>query len=85
MFLTPDELERLTGHKQKAAQRRNLKMRHIPYEENAIGELLVSRSYIERRLSDERVESAANDGPNLGFLKDYGKAKRHPKPGLLAS
>lgn len=85
MFLTPDELERLTGHKQKAAQKRALNRMAIPFEVNAIGEYLVSRSYMERRLSGESVESAANDGPNLGFLKDYGKAKRHTKPGLLAS
>lgn len=85
MFLTLEELEQLTGQKQKAAQLRALRKMNIPHEKNPIGEILVSRSYIERRLSGEATESPANDSePNFGFLSN-GKAQRHTKPRLLAS
>lgn len=57
LFLNSDELVRLTGREQAAAQKRYLDRKEIPYEVNAIGEILVSRNYIERRLSGEKSES----------------------------
>lgn len=58
IFLTEDEIVRLTGKDQAAAQKRYLDKKQIPYEVNAIGEILVSRNYIERRLSGIKDESA---------------------------
>lgn len=85
MFLTQPEIETLTGQKQKAAQRRALKRMSVPFEENPVGEILVSRAYMERRLSGSPVESGSNENePNFGFLSN-GKTQRHTKPSLLAS
>jgi hypothetical protein len=47
MFLTRDDIERLTGFKHKAKQRAQLVAMHIPFRENARGEPLVTEAYIE--------------------------------------
>lgn len=83
IFLTDTEIEMLTGQKQRAAQVRALRRMSVPHEVNPVGELLVSRQYIERRLGglDDLPDTASV--PNFGWL--HGKAKRHTKPGVLAS
>lgn len=81
LFLTPDEVVRLTGKVQKAAQEKRLKLRKIPYEDNG-HELLVSRAFIEKRLDTNQPEVKSSE-PNFGFLNE--KAQRHTKSSLLAS
>ena len=81
LFLTPDEVKRLTGRRQKAAQQKRLKLRNIPFEDNG-HELLVSRSYIENMLDNTPKQQVSNE-PNFGFLHE--KAQRHTKSSLLAS
>lgn len=60
LFLSSDEIVRLTGRDQAAAQKRYLDKKQIPYEVNAIGEILVSRNYIERRLSGATTDDACS-------------------------
>lgn len=58
MFLTPDELERLTGRRRFSAQRRALDVLRIPYVRAATGEPLVRQDAL-----DGRAGSARNRGP----------------------
>lgn len=69
-FLDEEDLKKLTGKEQHTAQKRFLKRKNIPFDENAIGEVLVLRSVIERRLSGDSTEaiSSAENEPNFGFL-----------------
>lgn len=83
LFLTDDELTKLTGWKQKGRQKRALQRMNVPFILNAVGEILVSRSTVEKILGGQVVEPEAVNEPNFEFL--HGKAKRHPKQGLLAS
>jgi len=46
IFLTLDEIERLTGFKRKKQQCAQLDVMHIPYRVNARGEPIVSEAYI---------------------------------------
>jgi hypothetical protein len=52
MFLTPEELEALTGYGQKAKQAAWLRDRRYPFELGADGRPRVLRSYVEKRLGD---------------------------------
>lgn len=47
MFLTVDEIVRLTGFKRKEKQCAQLDKMYIPYRKNARGEPIVSASFIE--------------------------------------
>jgi len=58
MFLTPDELERLTGRRRFSAQRRALDLLRIPYVRAATGEPLVRPEAL-----DDRQPAARNRGP----------------------
>ena len=72
IFLSADELARLTGRDQTAAQRRYLTRKQIPHDVNAIGEILVSRSYIERRLSGAAGDSGTGEfRPNFERVLSY--------------
>ena len=51
IFLTPEELQELTGRKRASAQIRWLKERGYPVEESAAGRPVVLRAEVERRLS----------------------------------
>ena len=51
MFLTPSELETLTGYAQNGRQRRWLDSHQWRYESAANGRVVVSRAYAESRLS----------------------------------
>lgn len=74
LFLNHDELSRLTGHKQIGRQVRALQRMHIYFEENPIGEILVSRSYIEKRFSGQSNNPAVFEGtPNYEAIKNLGK------------
>lgn len=46
LFLTPEDLHRLTGYKRKAQQCAQLTAMFIPYRVNARGEPIVSVAYI---------------------------------------
>ena len=72
IFLDNDELTRLTGREQHAAQKRYLNRKQIPFEENAFGEILVSRQYIERRLSGGPVESTSKE-----YRPNFDRIMRH--------
>lgn len=69
IFLTSDEIVRLTGKDQAAAQKRYLDKKQIPYEVNAIGEILVSRNYIERRLSGIKDDKSDSTGFKLNVTR----------------
>ena len=58
LFLEREQLERLTGRRTRPAQIRQLRERKIPYEVNALGQVLVARAYVERRLGVQPVEPA---------------------------
>jgi hypothetical protein len=46
MFLTVEDIERLTGYKRKKQQCEQLAAMHIPYRINARNEPIVSEAYI---------------------------------------
>lgn len=83
IFLNDDELTKLTGWKQKGRQKRALQRMSVPFILNAVGEILVSRSTIEKILGGQPIQPESANEPNFEFL--HGKAKRHTKQGLLAS
>lgn len=56
MFLTTDEIQRLTGKARRHTQKAVLDAMGIAYKENGIGELVVSRKHVERVLGGETVE-----------------------------
>jgi hypothetical protein len=57
MFLTEDELVRLTGRHQTAAQIRQLEKRGYVYDLDADGRILVTKEHVLRKLDNR----AAND------------------------
>lgn len=59
MFLTPDELARLTGRVRFSAQCRALDELRIPYVRAATGEPLVRAAAL-----DDRAAPVRNRGPN---------------------
>jgi hypothetical protein len=56
MFLTKDEIARLTGRARPNTQKSVLGAMGIAYKENGIGELVVSRKHVERILGGETAE-----------------------------
>lgn len=65
MFLTKEDIERLTGCKTKAKQCAHLKMQHIPFRLNARQEPIVAASYIN---GNKEVASHENWQPNLKLV-----------------
>lgn len=55
MFLTDDEIQRLTGYKRPVDQQRWLLHRGWLYEMNAAGRTIVLRSYADRKLSGNKT------------------------------
>lgn len=66
MWLTPDEVERLTGRRQPAAQRRWLIARGIPFIESGAGAPLIARGSL---LSPPSLEAAREHRPRLHLVK----------------
>ena len=62
MFLTADELERLTGYKQQARQERWLQREGIRYRKNREG-LVVTWAWVNGE------QPAAQAGPNLAAAR----------------
>lgn len=50
MFLTPDDIARLTGCKRRKDQLAWLKAEGYPHTVNKRGEIVVSRAYVEHKL-----------------------------------
>lgn len=65
MFLTPTELEQLTGRKQPAAQCRWLKRNGIRHFRNQLGRVIVTAAALEAKPAKEQ-----HVGPDLGWIKD---------------
>lgn len=65
MFLTKEEVVRLTGCKLKAAQCAHLKAQHIPFRLNARHEPIVTVAYIN---GVKEVISIQNWQPNLKLV-----------------
>lgn len=71
MFLSTDELARLTGKQRKGPQKQVLDAMGITWKENGIGELIVSRKHVERVLGGESVEihhQAQGAQPNFAAI-----------------
>lgn len=69
MFLTEDEVARLTGKNRRAQQKQVLEAAVIRYFENGIGELIVSRAHVEHKLGGTEEVSWTATGPNFDSLR----------------
>lgn len=67
LFLDRDELHHLTGKRTRPAQLRQLRARKIPYEVNALGDVLVAKAYVEQRLGVSGSAPAPADFPDPDF------------------
>ncbi len=65
MFLTRDELERLTGRKYAPAQKRVLRERKIPYDEDDFGRPIVLAASIERKLLGQATSEEPAIAPDF--------------------
>ena len=68
MFLTKEEVERLTGCKTKAKQCAHLKAQHIPFRLNARQEPIVTIAYIN---GAKEPMSSPNWQPNLKLVDTH--------------
>lgn len=68
MFLTPDELQDLTGYKRNADQRAWLSDRGWRFEVSANGRPVVSRSFAESMLNTPKTGKGFWQ-PNIGALR----------------
>jgi hypothetical protein len=59
MFLTPEELETLTGYKQPSKQVAHLKAQRIPFHTNRAGHPRVARAILEGAKSTPKATKAA--------------------------
>lgn len=65
MFLTPDEIHKLTGKMHKPAQRRALNLMGIEHKVRPDGMLIISRAHIEKILDgNEVITSGRSSEPN---------------------
>ncbi len=75
IYLTHEELFRLTGYKQRARQRQWLRAREWPYEVTAQGEIRVLRAYRDQRLGVVGIGKTIENASAAGFNAFY-----FPKP-----
>lgn len=68
MFLSPADIEALTGYKLPAHQRRWLTRHGYPFDVAASGRPVVARSYVETRLGGKITEPTKTK-PNFAALK----------------
>jgi len=67
MFLTSDEITRLTGRHRRHTQKAVLDAMGVTYKENGIGELVVSRKHVERVLGGEPGEIRYEQDPSASM------------------
>lgn len=67
MFLTPDEIYRITCRRQRAAQKRELRAKGYAFDEDAAGRPLVLRSTVEARHAATRHQEGSK-GPDSAAL-----------------
>ncbi|MBU6955118.1 DUF4224 domain-containing protein [Hahella sp. HN01] len=65
LFLNKDEIKQLTGAHKPSIQAKRLQAMDIPYIENKIREVLVSRTYVESRLGNKTKEEPQVKRPNF--------------------
>ncbi|WP_417544202.1 DUF4224 domain-containing protein [Marinobacter sp.] len=68
MFLTNNEVVRLTGRHRRTQQKQVLEALGIVYIENGIDELVISKTHVERVLSDN-TQRGIETGPNFNALR----------------
>lgn len=68
LFLTPDELEHLTGRRRGKEQREQLDAMGVRWLVNAAGETLVGRRHVEEVLCGTASSDRKKREPNLGAL-----------------
>ncbi|GAB2798851.1 hypothetical protein GCM10027040_27180 [Halomonas shantousis] len=69
LFLTPEELEQLTGRKRSKEQRETLDSMGIRWKPNASGDTLVGRRHVEEVFCGNSVRpEQERKRPNLGAL-----------------
>ena len=68
LFLTPEQIEEMTGRKQIKAQCRWMDENGIRWKLNAAGKLLVSPRHVEQVLCGETTPARERTGPNLKAL-----------------
>lgn len=66
MFLTPEEIIRITGRRQRAGQKKVLTAKGYTFEEDGMGWPLVSRHAAEKRFGTARAEE--RQGPDTAAL-----------------
>jgi hypothetical protein len=68
MFLTNNDVVRLTGRHRRTQQKHVLEALGIKYVENGIDELVISAAHVERVLSDQ-TRHGIKTGPNFNALR----------------
>jgi hypothetical protein len=68
MFLSDEEIIRLTGRCRRKQQKQVLEAKGVRYFENGINELVVSRAHVERLLSGETLKGSEAT-PNFEALR----------------
>ncbi|MES3674398.1 DUF4224 domain-containing protein [Halomonas elongata] len=68
LFLTPDELEHLTGRRRGKEQREQLDAMGVRWLVNAAGETLVGRRHVEEVLCGTASSDRKKREPNFGAL-----------------
>ncbi|QJQ93957.1 MULTISPECIES: DUF4224 domain-containing protein [Halomonadaceae] len=68
LFLTPDELEQLTGRKRGKEQREALERMGIRWKDNEAGQVLVGRRHVEEVFCGSAPANQDRKRPNIGAL-----------------
>lgn len=68
MFLSEEEIYKLTGKRRRTQQKQVLDAKGITYFENGINELVISKAHVERVLSGE-APSTQTAGPKFEKLR----------------
>jgi hypothetical protein len=70
IFLTDDELRRLTGYKLAAYQRQWLNERRWRYDKDRLGRSIVAKAYCLQKLGVKDAEPPVRTEPNWSVLLD---------------
>jgi hypothetical protein len=68
MFLSNEEIVKLTGRHRRRQQKQVLEAKGVPYFENGIDELVISKAHVERILSGE-IRTVIESGPDFSALR----------------
>ncbi|MHB0775388.1 DUF4224 domain-containing protein [Halomonas sp. WWR20] len=68
LFLSPEELEQLTGRKRGKEQRETLDTLGIRWKVNAAGDTLVGRRHVEEVFCGAPAQISERKKPNFGAL-----------------